>query len=447
MFRVKLALLLIGLMVGGLFSACSMIGLSTKKAAPDELFGVVKNVPGTDRLTGVGFMDKTGKIVAGPFELFEWDGKKYGLDGESVFHLQSFSEGLAGLCLQNILKDSGYPDSETTKCGFIDKTGKIVIEPKYKKIGDFHEGLASVTDQTDKDVKNIPGQNSPMFGYIDTTGKLVIEQKFSIARDFSDGIAVATAHDTEKTHDGYIDKTGKFIFDDIMYDKHGFGDEFGIVGPSIIDKTGKTVATVSYSYIGNRYAAVGTEGSILLPAFSEGLSMAYSKTDAYGFINTKGELEIKLDGERIAQIRPFSEGFAPIRWKDGLAPQHYYTPTRGPEKLTSLWTFIDRKGAFIGTDRNTYKDANSFSEGLAAVKSSFPKNDGLWGYINTKLETAVPFCFLQPADFHGGLAYVRISQYADNAPLECQQYYEDKNAVNWMNFYIDQTGKIIKPQW
>ena len=30
------------------------------------------------------------------------------------------------------------------KSGFIDKTGKVVIEPQFDGVGDFSEGLASV---------------------------------------------------------------------------------------------------------------------------------------------------------------------------------------------------------------------------------------------------------------------------------------------------------------
>jgi len=65
------------------------------------------------------------------------------------------------------------------KRGFIDKTGKIVIEPQFQGAGDFSEGLASVAI-SDGGYKE---------GYIDRTGKIVLEPKWDTAGKFSEGVA------------------------------------------------------------------------------------------------------------------------------------------------------------------------------------------------------------------------------------------------------------------
>ena len=62
------------------------------------------------------------------------------------------------------------------KCGFIDKSGKVVIEPQFDDVGAFIEGLAWVK----KDGK---------WGFIDKSGKVVIEPQFDGAGDFSEGLA------------------------------------------------------------------------------------------------------------------------------------------------------------------------------------------------------------------------------------------------------------------
>ena len=66
------------------------------------------------------------------------------------------------------------------KTGYIDKTGKIVVDPQFERVygmdGCFHEGLALVS----LDRK---------YGYIDRTGKLVINTQFDDARPFSEGLA------------------------------------------------------------------------------------------------------------------------------------------------------------------------------------------------------------------------------------------------------------------
>src|SRR6218665_3634875 len=62
-----------------------------------------------------GYINKTGKIVINPQFDDSW----------------GFNEGLA------VIKLGG-------KWGYIDKTGKIVITPQFYGAGDFHEGLASI---------------------------------------------------------------------------------------------------------------------------------------------------------------------------------------------------------------------------------------------------------------------------------------------------------------
>ncbi len=47
------------------------------------------------------------------------------------------------------------------KCGYIDKTGKMVIEPQYQQAGPFSQGFAAVSLE-----------NGTML-YIDPTGKVV----------------------------------------------------------------------------------------------------------------------------------------------------------------------------------------------------------------------------------------------------------------------------------
>ena len=67
--------------------------------------------------------------------------------------------------------------NDNFKYGFIDTTGKIVIDTIYNGVYYFSEGLAAV---------NIGGQTSPYngdivdgyWGFVDKTGKMVIKPKF-----------------------------------------------------------------------------------------------------------------------------------------------------------------------------------------------------------------------------------------------------------------------------
>ena len=64
------------------------------------------------------------------------------------------------------------------KWGFIDTSGRMVIQPQFsvplKSVPGFSEGLAAVYVQTDK------------VGYIDKTGKWVIQPKYADGHAFGD---------------------------------------------------------------------------------------------------------------------------------------------------------------------------------------------------------------------------------------------------------------------
>jgi hypothetical protein len=97
--------------------------------------------------------------------------------------------------------------------GYCDKTGTILIAPRFIDAGDFAEGLAEV---------KVEGK----WGYIDTTGAIVIPPQFAEAGSFSDGLADVTFDEAPPMGDsaffiegdkpesrlwGYIDKQGKVV--------------------------------------------------------------------------------------------------------------------------------------------------------------------------------------------------------------------------------------------
>ena len=86
--------------------------------------------------------------------------------------------------------------------GFRDKDGNLTISPTYSKAQDFSDGLAAV--------KTTDGK----WGFIDKTGKMVIEAKFSSEPSrFSEGYAVVEKKDGTKC---YIDKLGNVVFDGLI---------------------------------------------------------------------------------------------------------------------------------------------------------------------------------------------------------------------------------------
>src|SRR6218665_3960374 len=78
------------------------------------------------------------------------------------------------------------------KWGYIDKTGKIAINPQFDRAGSFKEGLARI-------------QLGGKCGFIGKTGKIAINPQFDDARWFQEGLAGIKLGDKW----GYIDKSGK----------------------------------------------------------------------------------------------------------------------------------------------------------------------------------------------------------------------------------------------
>ena len=88
-----------------------------------------------------------------------------------------------------------FPIVQDGKEGYIDKTGKIVINPQFDEAWTFSEGLAKV-------------KIGNKLGYIDKTGKYVINPQFDKAEKFSNGLAKVDIGGNW----GYIDKTGNYVW-------------------------------------------------------------------------------------------------------------------------------------------------------------------------------------------------------------------------------------------
>jgi len=163
----------------------------------------------------VGYIDKAGKLVVNPqFDV-----------------ANNFSEGLAGVCVggKDIFCEGG-------KWGYIDKAGKYVINPQFDGVYNFSEGLGVV---------KIGGK----WGYIDKAGKLVVNPQFDVAYNFSEGLAGVKFSDKW----GFIDKAGKYVINPQFDCAYNFSEGLAVVcvgGKGIfceggkrgfIDKAGKYV--------------------------------------------------------------------------------------------------------------------------------------------------------------------------------------------------------------
>jgi hypothetical protein len=126
-----------------------------------------------DDVMEYGYIDKTGAWVIQP----------------QFWSANPFSEGLAPVAVKT---------KNGVKIGYVDKTGAWAIQPEFEDARSFSEGLAIVwwNDEC---------------GYIDKTGTVVIPIDYQIAGfDFSGGVACVSYGYSGSP--SYIDKTGKVIW-------------------------------------------------------------------------------------------------------------------------------------------------------------------------------------------------------------------------------------------
>jgi hypothetical protein len=152
------------------------------------------------------------------------------------------------------------------KWGFIDRTGRFRIAPRYDGAGQFSEGLAYVwfwdgkrgregVVDADGKLTELPETNdfsfvfrdglgrfqTPLgverkYGYVDKTGRVVIPPQFDDSGHFSEGLAWVSVLKERKWLYGFIDKTGKVVIEPQFRETSGFSE--GLAAVKIIGSDG-----------------------------------------------------------------------------------------------------------------------------------------------------------------------------------------------------------------
>jgi hypothetical protein len=188
-----------------------------------------------DEQDRVGYIDRQGKIVIPP--QYSPNEQFINVFSPILYFGSDFNGGLAKVCSQG----------ESRKCGYIDRTGKVVIALKFDEAAEkFSNSLVWVV---------INGRHS----YIDKTGKPVItlNQSYSSADDFDDGLARVCSNG-ESRKCGYIDRTGKVVIAlkfDYVARKFSNGLAWVVIKERLgyIDKTGKVKIPAQFTYLGTDF--------------------------------------------------------------------------------------------------------------------------------------------------------------------------------------------------
>jgi len=368
----------------------------------------------------------------------------------------------------------------STKAGFINKQGELIIKPQFTNTGNFKLGLCNVF---------LPKYSfrTPA-GFINKKGEWVITPQFASAYHFSEGFSIVTNSFTSMSR--FINRQGKFL-NDIEY-RRAYPFSNGMARVEI----GKWS-----DYKNSKSGYINTKGKLAILKsddsesgdFHKGLAWIQVKANSKGEVKaltdskkptidneepmflTEDEIKNRFDHEMVTFIDK-SGNFAiknkannPMlflsvgNFSEGLTWVKINTNSSKSPPNVSMFTnstrhskvgFINKSGNFVVKPKYHY--AKDFKEGMAPVKLR-----GAWGFVNTKGQLAVKLKYAEVYGFSGGLARVYSKSkygFIDKSGKEiipiiyenAGDFSEGLAAVQKDSLwgYIDKTGKfVIKPKF
>jgi len=325
----------------------------------------------------------------------------------------------------------GKPMGGGAKFGFIDRSGKFVIDATLRLPTQFRDRRALVRDNSTT-VVCIDESGREVFQGQSTTGSSGVSRGWVYA-DFSQelsrvGKVLLNSSGQATILYGYVGANGATV----IQPKFGGAGNFS-----------ERLAPARLPAAGSKWGYIARSGAFTIPpqfdeqpgAFSEGLA-AVKVGGRFGYIDKMGEIVVE---PAYRSARPFRSGLARVGTPVGPAVIDR-TGTVLLKPATGLdgdfhdgmaRIEVDGKYGFMNNSLQvavppTYERAEEFSEGLAAVHVN-----GKWGYIDRSGKTVVPPAFRTVQPFYGGLALV-------NRPggLPTASWKPDTG-------YIDRTGKFI----
>ncbi len=376
-----------------------------------------------------------------------------------------FSDGLLAIKMgaRWALDSNSSRSQEVGKWGFVDKTGKFVIRPKYDAVSfsGFSNGLIGV-------------KIGDKWGAADSVGQLVMQPAYTWLGVFHSGVTIATIKKTDKTtttytstlvasngatisapncsrvqylnedkyscqisnlyalmsHDGKL--LTKPIYNEIREFQNGYAP---IVVSSlangrktgVIDSNGTVRIEPLYEWIGpyknepmqikidQKYGYITLDGKVIVEPkyksatpFQNGLAAVETNT-TWEYIDSSGKM---ITNEQFVTADQLYQGVGRVSKKNFLGQKRY--------------GYIDSSGKYI-VEPTKYSEGGNFSDGLASVCRLSFMGGKTCGYINDKGEEVLPLKYAYANSFSAGIAKVG----------------ERVDLNNAISMYIDKSGKEI----
>lgn len=322
-----------------------------------------------------GFIDTTGKLVIEP-------------QFENTFYEPFFRDGVAVI---QMVKGGDF--------GAIDKTGKTVVPCKFYRLTPFSDGVAVVYKPADAGNANTRAHCK----IVSKTGMIVNDSTindYSLQTRFSEGLS----YYREKSTYGYLDTKGNIAIPNIFDDVRDFSDGMAAVytkkGWTFTDKSGKTIDNFYYR----------TEPG----AFHDGIATFTNNEGKKGAIDKSGKIVVQPKYEQLAT---FEKGFSTGKYTDETTWETVFEILDANGKVIRRLSPKDDKGKY-------YTLNSGFSEGLAIICEGFSN----YGFIDTKGKIVIDLNFNGVEKFTNGRAYAEFT---------------DKKTNKESKGFIDKKGKFV----
>jgi hypothetical protein len=265
--------------------------------------------------------------------------------GEKLFSIKAywagnFSNGMADV--QRTVLENGKP---SYRYGFIDETGKDVIECIYDKVYAFAYGVAWV---------KLPG--SDMYYLINKKGQRVSDTGWKKVGYFFEGMC-AVYNDEDKM--GFVNRNGKLVIP-CQYLGDSFSEGMACVQP--------------YEQVEAKYGFIDTTGKLVIP-------YQYKQAGTTSFQN--GECRVQINGVTCLINKKGEVIFKPTLTKNSQGFTNGLSASYTNATNRSGWGYYNRKNQWV--IKPQYENANVFESGFAIVTKA--KKEGV---IDTTGKAVIP---------------------------------------------------------
>ncbi|MBL7918255.1 MAG: WG repeat-containing protein [Bacteroidia bacterium] len=314
------------------------------------------------------------------------------------------------------------PAEHNDMFGFVDTAGNFIIKPAYDEVSAFQEGLAIVH------------KGDSVF-FINKENKNTLQKYFSDAQTFFNGLAPVKI----KNDWFFIDRMGEIkstAFEEINEVSENIyivkkGNLYGAVnafGEILIEpryeQLGDFKNQIAYCQLEGKYGFINLSGYIHKPEFewisefNENNLAIYKLNNKYGLIKGNGEIltppnfDLILKGNNNIYVVVKNNLYGFYSGEGCFLSELVYDFSK--EKNVNYYTNgfqlkLIKKGAFALTDLNgktlfdfgTYNEVNFANDGLMLLKKQQK-----YGYVDQKLNLAIPFKYQTASDFKFGRAIV-----------------------------------------